>query len=92
MDLRFSQEYESFRGEVRAFLKKHWPLTGEEAELPPAEQAGRFRERATAAGFMYRSIPSQYGGAEQPPDVLKATVIQEEWQRAHAAIHKTNPC
>ncbi len=84
MDLRFSEEYESFRGEVRAFLKEHWPLSGAEAELPPAEQAGRFRERATAAGYLYRSIPSHYGGAEQPPDVLKATVIQEEWRRAHA--------
>jgi alkylation response protein AidB-like acyl-CoA dehydrogenase len=84
MDLRFSAEYESFRSEVRDFLAASWPLRGEEAKLGPAEQASLFRERAIAAGYLYRSIPRRYGGSEQAPDVLRAAVIAEELARARA--------
>jgi alkylation response protein AidB-like acyl-CoA dehydrogenase len=84
MDLQYSKEYEDFREEVRSFLEASWPLQGEEAELAPQEQASRFRERAIAQGYMARSIPKKYGGSEQPPDVLKATIIGEEFARARA--------
>jgi len=84
MDLRFSEDYEAFRRELREWLAAHWPPRGAEAELPPAEQAARFRERATRAGYMARGVPRRYGGAEQPPDVLRATIIAEELRRARA--------
>ena len=41
MDLRYSDEYEAFRREVRAFLADHWPLEGAEAELPWEEKISR---------------------------------------------------
>ncbi len=84
MDLRYSKQYEDFRQEVRDFLKAGWPLAGEEAELPKDRQAALFRERAIAQGYLARAIPKRYGGAEQAPDVLKATIIREEFGRARA--------
>ena len=84
MDLSYSDEYEAFRVEVRAFLDARWPLKGNEAELPLAKQGSLFRERAIAAGYQCRAVPRQYGGAEQPADVLQAAIIQEEWRRAKA--------
>lgn len=79
MDLDYGTEIESFRDEVRAFLDDHWPLSGAEAELPRRQAAALFRERAVARGYLYRNIPTLYGGSEQPPDVLKAQVIREEF-------------
>lgn len=78
MDLRFGEEYERFRDEVRSFLRESWPLRGAEAALPREAQEGIFRQRALEQGYLYRDIPRAYGGSEQPPDVLKDTILQEE--------------
>lgn len=79
MDLSYGTEVEGFRKEVRDFLDANWPLKGKEAELPTEKGHALFRERAIAAGYLYRNIPKQYGGSEQEPDVLKAQVIREEF-------------
>jgi alkylation response protein AidB-like acyl-CoA dehydrogenase len=79
MDLRFGHEYEQFRSEVRRFLAESWPLGDTEAGLPRAAQEVLFRERALARGYVYRDIPRAYGGSEQPPDVLKDTILHEEF-------------
>ncbi|MCB9725752.1 MAG: acyl-CoA dehydrogenase family protein [Spirochaetaceae bacterium] len=84
MDLSYGSEIEAFRGEVRSFLDANWPPKGDDASLSREEQTRRFRERATAAGYLNRHVPKQYGGSEQPPDALRATVIREEFARAHA--------
>jgi alkylation response protein AidB-like acyl-CoA dehydrogenase len=84
MDLAYSAEYEAFRAEVRQFLSESWPPAGEDGERPPVERAARFRERAVARGYLYRGIPKRYGGSEQPPDVLRAQIIREEFARARA--------
>jgi alkylation response protein AidB-like acyl-CoA dehydrogenase len=84
MDLRYSEAYEAFRAEVKAFLAASWPLVGDEAKLAPEAQAAAFRERAIEAGYLARAIPRQYGGSEREPDVLKAQIIREEFARARA--------
>ncbi|MBW2372949.1 MAG: acyl-CoA dehydrogenase family protein [Deltaproteobacteria bacterium] len=84
MDLQYSQEYEDFREEVKAFLAESWPLQGDEAKLSLGEQSSLFRDRAVARGYLARSIPKQYGGSEQDADVLKATIIGEEFARVRA--------
>ena len=84
MDLKFSEEYEVFRSELRAFLKVNWPPRGDEAALPSKQQQQLFRERATQAGYYLRSVPNRYGGSEQPTDVLKVSIIAEEIERAGA--------
>lgn len=84
MDLRLGPDYERFRDELRAFLRESWPLRGVEASLPLEEQERRFRERALARGYLYRDIPRAYGGSEQPPDVLKDSILQTELAAAGA--------
>jgi len=79
MDLRFGEEYEAFRAEVRAFLREHWPLRGAEAELTLSRQEQVFRERALARGYVYRHFPRVYGGSEQPPDALEDIVLDQEF-------------
>jgi len=84
MDLRYTPEYEAFREEVRAFLKANWPLDGERAQLPEEEGKRAFRDLATEEGYLYRSFPTEYGGAGQPTDILKTMIISEEFMRAGA--------
>ncbi len=86
MDLRFSEEYEDFRAEVKAFLADNWPPKADEAELEPAENRVRFRRRAIAACYHARGIPRNYGGSEQPSDVLKGVIIREEFGKARAPL------
>ncbi len=86
MDLTYGKEYEDFREELRAFLGESWPPKGELAELPKAEGARRFRELAVERGYLYRSIPRQYGGSEQEPDAVKAQIIREEFSKARAPM------
>jgi alkylation response protein AidB-like acyl-CoA dehydrogenase len=84
MDLRYTAEYERFREGLRAFLSDNWPLRGPDAEKPRAAQISIFRQRAIDAGYYCRSIPKKYGGSEQEPDVLKATIIEEECESVGA--------
>ncbi len=89
MDLDYGSELESFREEVRAFLRDNWPLRGAEADLPKGEAVALFRERAVAAGLLYRGIPKQYGGSEQEADVLRAQVIRDEFAAQRAPQEDT---
>jgi len=86
MDLSYSSELEGFREQVAKFLAENWPLEGDEAEQGLEEQAALFRRRATAEGYLNRNIPKQYGGSEQPPDVLRAQIIREEFGKARAPM------
>jgi alkylation response protein AidB-like acyl-CoA dehydrogenase len=83
MDLEYGEEYEAFRESVRAFLKG-WPLRGDEARLPVDEQESIFRKRGIEAGFVYRGIPTEYGGSGQPVDALEDQIIVEEFYKARA--------
>jgi alkylation response protein AidB-like acyl-CoA dehydrogenase len=83
MDLEYSQEHEAFRESVRTFLKG-WPLQGPEADLSIEEQQSIFRKRGIEAGFVYRKVPKQYGGSEQPDDAIKDQIIKEEFYAVSA--------
>lgn len=97
MNLKFSEEYQKFREEVRAFIADHW--TAEDVAANPRvsemqqglgssprvdERATAFRRAAAERGYMYRHIPRAYGGGEQPGDPLKATILTEEIRAAKA--------
>ena len=84
MDLKYSREHEEFRAEVAAFLAANWPpiIDGQPAKGKEAQIA--FRKVATEAGYLYRNIPRQYGGSEQPADVIKAQIIGEEFAKVRA--------
>jgi alkylation response protein AidB-like acyl-CoA dehydrogenase len=81
MDLELGSEYEAFRREVGEFLASRWP------PLPSADLGAAtadFRAAAVERGYLYRSIPRQYGGSEQPPDPLKGRIIRETFSKAGA--------
>jgi alkylation response protein AidB-like acyl-CoA dehydrogenase len=50
----------------------------------PSERVTALRLKAIERGYLYRHVPRRYGGGEQPPDPLKATIIAEEFRRAKA--------
>ncbi|AXE63631.1 acyl-CoA dehydrogenase [Hyphomonas sp. CACIAM 19H1] len=88
MDLSYGPEAEAFRKDVRAFLKTAWtPKDVDRADMKAF--IASFRLQATEAGYLYRSIPRIYGGSEQPPDVIRAQVIREEFARARAPMEVT---
>ncbi len=97
MDLTYSAEYEEFRAELKKFLAENWtdadraagPAPDSQAALMGSairtdERAMAFRLAAIERGYLYRSVPRRYGGGEQVPDPLKATVIAEEFRRSGA--------
>jgi alkylation response protein AidB-like acyl-CoA dehydrogenase len=97
MDLSYSAEYEAFRDAVRQFLKENWSEQDANSALPgdsraalmgavirTDERATAFRIKAIERGYLYRHVPKRYGGGEQPPDPLKATIIAEEFRKARA--------
>ena len=47
MDLSYGSEFEAYRKGVGGWLGDHWPLKGEQAELPTLEQHALFRTLAT---------------------------------------------
>jgi alkylation response protein AidB-like acyl-CoA dehydrogenase len=82
MDLAYSKQYDEYRDTLKAFLAANWPLPEELGTLE--ERAAEFRRRATAAGYMYKHVPRQYGGSEQAPDFLKSEILKEEFRRTKA--------
>jgi alkylation response protein AidB-like acyl-CoA dehydrogenase len=86
MDLSYGPEYESFRAEIRAFVAAH-------GDRAPCGGAGVASGRASTAvrdwqalliehGYAARTIPREYGGYGAEPDILKATILEEELNRA----------
>lgn len=86
MDLTYGAEYEAFRQEVRAFLQRAWLPNASLAKAERKAAEAAFRREAIEQGFLYRSIPRQYGGSEQKPDVMRGQVIREEFGRVRAPM------
>jgi len=96
VNLEYSAEYKDFRAQVRRFLAEHWSredaarqpdpdgMAAFAGAVPLDERATAFRLKAIERGYLYRHVPRRYGGGEQPPDPLKATIIAEEFRRARA--------
>jgi alkylation response protein AidB-like acyl-CoA dehydrogenase len=96
VNLEYSAEYQRFRDDVRRFLAEHWSsedaarqpdpdgLASMTGAAPTDERATAFRLQAIEHGYLYRHVPRRYGGSEQSPDPLKATIIAEEFRRARA--------
>lgn len=81
MDLNYSPEHQRFRDGLRAFIAAH------REQSPPMRSPVDARSRAWQAllieqGYAARTIPVEYGGAGQPPDLLKSRILAEEFARA----------
>ncbi|MEA2624858.1 MAG: hypothetical protein QOD06_903 [Candidatus Binatota bacterium] len=81
---------------VRDFLASSWS-DEDRAANPPLEgvaalggvsrtdrRATELRVQAIERGYLYRHVPRRYGGAEEPPDVLRSAIVLEEFRRAAA--------
>ena len=82
MDLNYSAENEAFREEVRVFLEEHWLSRPN----PTKEDEDEVRRLATERGYLYRNVPEYLGGSGQEPDVLKAILIREEFNKVKAPV------
>ena len=83
MNLSYDSEHLAFQATVRDFLASHWDRKAAKGDRRQSHEA-RFRRAATEQGYLYRSIPKEYGGSEQAPDVIAAQIIREEFARAGA--------
>lgn len=83
MDLSYGPEYERFRADVQAFLREEWRPEGQ-GEAALESYVAEFRQKAIGRGYLYRNVPTRYGGSEQPPDVLKAEIVRDEFAAARA--------
>ena len=80
MDLSYGEGAETFRREVRSFLKGAWQ-PGERRKDELKAFIRDFRTKATDAGYLYRAIPKQYGGSEQPARNADATASPRQQSR-----------
>ncbi|MFQ5472375.1 MAG: acyl-CoA dehydrogenase family protein, partial [Dehalococcoidia bacterium] len=89
MDYRFTDEEESFRQEIREFLR---------AELPPEEEQGeeeegsdekwafarQFQKKLAAKGWLVPHWPKEYGGSDM--GIMEQVVMREEMAYARAPL------
>ena len=86
MDLDFGAAYQDFQTEVESFLAQHWPPPKGASREERAAATARFRLAATERGYLYRNVPRQYGGSEQPPNVIKAEILRRAFASARAPM------
>ena len=84
MDLSYGPEYERFRDEVRGFIAAHRHLAPV-AGGPRDQQARDWQRLLVQHGYTARSIPTEYGGAGLPADILKSRIIAEEFASAQVS-------
>jgi len=82
MELSWGKQYEAFREEVKSFLAGNWSA-GRDKD---AAAVRALRAQAVQHGYLYRNVPRRLGGSEQPPDVLKAQIIRDEFARVRAPM------
>jgi alkylation response protein AidB-like acyl-CoA dehydrogenase len=76
MDLEYSPEYQTYREEVRAFLASH---KGQAPKAGDRKAATAWQQLLIAQGYAARTVPKEYGGAGQAPDILKSHILAEEF-------------
>ena len=83
MDLAYSEEYEDYRAEVRAFLEQNKakaPAHGERGTMSARE----WQQLLIEHGYAACTVPKEYGGAGLEPDILRSRILAEEF--AHARV------
>ncbi|MSQ47666.1 MAG: acyl-CoA dehydrogenase [Deltaproteobacteria bacterium] len=88
MDLTYSKEDETFRKEVRAWLKKNLPKKDKAiSDLMPhdperVKRSKDWQHKLFDAGYVAMNWPKEYGG--QDADVMRQTIVNEELTLARA--------
>lgn len=90
MDLSYGPEYEAFRRDVQAFLRKHkgdalsssMNMTGSDREDARIKE---WQGILVENGYAARTIPKEYGGYGAEPDLLENIIIDEEFSAARVS-------
>jgi len=83
MNLELNEEYDVFRGEVKAFLEAHKDQAPSINDRNiTSDKRLNWQKTLIENGYAARTIPVEYGGYGAAPDPLKARIIGEEFARA----------
>ena len=88
MDLSFTAEQETFRKQVRSWIKTNLPKKDKDAQALESGDPKRVREmkdwqrKLHQAGYVAMGWPKEYGG--QAADVVQQTIVNEELVLARA--------
>jgi len=89
MDLRYGQQYETFRAQTRQFIESHRHLAptsvGFEGLETEREKVIVWQKLLIEHGYEARAIPQKYGGHGAEFDLLKSHIIAEEFARAQVS-------
>jgi 3-oxocholest-4-en-26-oyl-CoA dehydrogenase alpha subunit len=89
-ELAYSNEQAVFRAEVRAWFEREVPTSLQTRPQSPAESALQYADRRAlglklgAKGWMYPSIPREYGGAGETLE--RVIVLEEESHRVGVSL------
>ena len=84
MDLSYGPAYEAFRTELRDFIAANRHLAPV-AGGPRDERARAWQKLLISQGYAARSIPKQFGGAGEAPDLLKSRILADEFAAARVS-------
>lgn len=86
MDLNDREEHRLFREEVRQFISTYRHLAPTETAFSYRLQPRAYTEDVLAwqkllvkHGYAHRTVPKEYGGAGEEPDILKNQIISDEF-------------
>jgi len=86
MDLNDREEHRLFREEVRQFISTYRHLAPTETAFSYRLQPRAYTEDVLAwqkllvkHGYAHRTVPKEYGGAGEDPDILKNQIISDEF-------------
>jgi alkylation response protein AidB-like acyl-CoA dehydrogenase len=92
MDLALSEPYQILQAKVRDFIRQHGdksPKVGGGRKRPDQKTLD-WQKRLVDNGYAGRTIPKEYGGFGEPPDVMAAAVIAAEFSRSNVYAGLTN--
>ena len=78
MDLRYTQEDQAFRQEVRSWLEANVPQT----KIRTMEERQKWHRKLYDAGYIGMGWPKEYGGREARP--MEQAIVAEEMARINA--------
>ena len=81
MDLSYGPQYDTYRDEIREFIKDYRDQAPGTAP-PGPEVAKKWQQLLIEHGYTARTIPKEYGGFGGEPDILKGRIIAEEFAAA----------
>ncbi len=82
MDLSYGREYETFREEVKSFIRAHKHKQPGPSDGLKSSALREWQRLLIENGYHSRTIPSEYGGFGAEPDIIKSRIIAEEFGAA----------